>query len=505
VLPGSGYDIGYRGGGMLDDVSAALFVLGLAMACAGPAADATGSCRTGGSSPSSPAASSPPLRPPPCAWSACYRRSPSSPRCRWSGCWSPPPTAGGALPGSAGVAVLAVAATGINWQTYFVDYAGTMGDPNSELARYLQTRPPDQRAILLGPEHHLALYQELFLIEFPDRIADEIDVAQALPLHERVDGPLTLVLGPTQEGQTDYLRSALSRRRGRRGAASQRGVVLPHRRRHRRRCAARTGLTLTTAGAPAIGPIDPFAPAARGDRRRHTLVWTGQVYWPSNRPMGLLLQSAGPTAVRIGDATAGDERGRIAGGERHAHAAARLAADPHRGDRWRRPRSTTAAQRRGVGHHPDALAAPPDNEPQGLTATYRVDNEVVQMLDPQLNAYAIEQRQPGARVHTPFSAVWRGSLLVDTAGEYRFDAVGSGPFRALIDGQPLFAVDDVVPEQPAEKNATRTLTPGLHPIEVTFESPKLAQTTRRIFQLFWTPPGGQRQLIPPTNLVPAGH
>ena len=90
-------------------------------------------------------------------------------------------------------------------------------------------------------------------------------------------------------------------------------------------------------------------------------------------------------------------------------------------------------------------------------------------------------------------------------GEYRFDAVGSGPFRALIDGQPLFAVDDVVPEQPAEKSATRTLTPGLHPIEVTFESPKLAQTTRRIFQLSWTPPGGQRQLIPPTNLVPAGH
>ena len=31
VLPGGGYPLGYRRGGMLDDVSAALFVLGLAI------------------------------------------------------------------------------------------------------------------------------------------------------------------------------------------------------------------------------------------------------------------------------------------------------------------------------------------------------------------------------------------------------------------------------------------------------------------------------------------
>ena len=59
-----------------------------------------------------------------------------------------------------------------------------------------------------------------------------------------------------------------------------------------------------------------------------------------------------------------------------------------------------------------------------------------------------------------------------------------------------------MPEQPAEEKAERTLSAGLHPIEVTFASPKLSQTTRRIFQLFWTPPGGERALIPPTNLVP---
>jgi len=268
---------------------------------------------------------------------------------------------------------------------------------------------------------------------------------------------------------------------------------------------ARTGLTLTTAGAPAIGPIDPFAPLPEGIAAGTPLVWTGQVYWPSNRPMGLLLQSAGPTAVRIGNAPPVTSPG----GSQVVNAMLTLP----RGWQPLRIEETAGAGRalqlqlsgEGSGTTLTRWQLRPDNEPQGLTATYRVDNEVVQMLDPQLNAYAIEQRQPGARVHTPFSAVWRGSLLVDTAGEYRFDAVGSGPFRAVLDGQPLFAVDDVVPELPTEKNATRTLTPGLHPIEVTFESPKLAQTTRRIFQLSWTPPGGQRQLIPPTNLVPAGH
>ncbi|MFN8643663.1 MAG: hypothetical protein U0802_19135 [Candidatus Binatia bacterium] len=37
---------------------------------------------------------------------------------------------------------------------------------------------------------------------------------------------------------------------------------------------------------------------------------------------------------------------------------------------------------------------------------------------------------------------------------------------------------------------------------MTFASPRLANTTRRIFQLFWTPPGGARQLIPPTQPRP---
>lgn len=506
VLPGSGYNLGYRGGGMLDDVSAALFVLGLAMALrrlrnardafvpywwlvtviAGGivTADPPATVRMVGLLPAIAILAALPLD------------------------WLIATAAGGwrRAAGLAAVAVLLVGAGTINWRTYFVDFAAVIGDPNSELARFLHTRPPDQHALLLGPEHHLALQQELFLIEFPNRIADEIDVAQALPLHQPVDAPLTLVLGPTQETQADYIRSlypgaVVSEVRLPNGALFFRTVDLTP-----DEVRPRTGLALiATPGGPVAGATDPFAPLPADVAAGARLTWVGQIYWPSDRTLGLQLRAAGPTTVQIGDAPPVTTEGR-------PDAVSATITLP-RG--WQRIRIEDSAEGsrslqlhitgEGQAQSVTRWQLRPEMEREGLAATYTVGNETVPMLDPQINAYAIEQRQPSAHVHTPFSAVWRGALRVDHAGAYRFDAIGSGPFRAVLDGQPLFAVDDVVPEMPAEKAAERMLDVGLHPLEVTFDSPKLAQTTRRIFQLFWTPPGGERQLIPPTNLVPAGR
>ena len=154
VLPGSGYNLGYRGGGMLDDVSAALFVLGLAMALrrlrrgrdafvpywwlatvvAGgiATADPPATVRMVGLLP----AHRHPRRAAARVADRHRRRRLAArrrPRRRWPSSSSAPAP--------------------INWRTYFVDFAGIIGDPNSELARYLHTRPPDQHALLLGPEH----------------------------------------------------------------------------------------------------------------------------------------------------------------------------------------------------------------------------------------------------------------------------------------------------------------------------------------------------------------
>ena len=496
VLPGSGYNIGYRGGGMLDDVSAALFVLGLAMALRRLAggrdafvpywwlatvlaggiatADPPATVRMVGLLPAIAILAATPLDWLVATGGAGWRRTAAV----------------------VAAALLALGAAAINWRTYFVEFAGAVGDPNSELARYLQHRDPDQRALLLGPEHHLALQQELFMIEFPGRAADVVDVAHALPLHEPVAGPLTLVLGPTQETQVGILRTLypdarVSEVRNANGALFFRAVDLTA-----DQVRARTGLSLAVDGAaPVIA--DPFAPPAGAGRR----VWSGQIYWPSDRPLPLEALADLPASVRIADQPPLE-----AGGGRPVTATLELP----RG--WQPIRIEDAGDSRlrltiGSDSGPQPVTRwqlRPDAERQGLNAVYTLaDTGTVEMLDPQINAFVVEQRMPAtARVRTPFSAVWRGALRVDTPGTYAFDAVGSGPYRVLLDGQPLFAVDQVVPEQPEEEKAERQLEAGLHPIEVHFESPKLAHTTRRIFQLYWTPPGGERQLIPPTNLVP---
>lgn len=508
VLPGSGYNLGYRGGGMLDDVSAALFVLGLAMAVrrAGRGRDAfvpywwlvtavaggvvtadpPATVRMVGLLPALALLAALPLDWLIATGAAGWRRH----------------------AGLAAAGLLLLGAGVGNWQTYFVDFAATIGDPNSELVRYLQSRPADQRAVLLGPEHHLALYQELFLIEFPGRIADELDVAQALPLHEPVETPLTLVLGPTQVTQVDYLRAlypgaVVGEVRHPSGALFFRTVDLTP-----DDVRARTGLTLHAgAEAPPAVAVDPFAPRPADLAAGTPLIWTGQVYWPSDRPLGVELRAATPTIVRIGDAPPLVSRGDDA----PASATLRLP----RG--WQPIRiedtadAARALQLRLSGEGPPRELSRwqlrPDAERQGLAATYTIPtlaggSEAVAMLDPQINAYVIEQRLAAPRVRSPFSVVWRGALRVDAPGTYGFDVVASGPFRAVLDGEPLFAADAVAPDQPAEATAERTLTAGLHPIEVRFASPTLAHTTRRIFQLFWTPPGGTRALIPPTNLVP---
>jgi hypothetical protein len=274
----------------------------------------------------------------------------------------------------------------------------------------------------------------------------------------------------------------------------------------------RTGLTLQGAAAPA-GAADPFAPLPPGIAAGTRLTWTGQVYWPSDRPLAVALRAAQPTVVQVGHAPP-----LVASGD-GAPVDATLTLP--RGWQPIRIEETAGGARAlqlqlggdGAAQTLSRWQLRPDGERQGLTAIYTIPTfteakEAVAMLDPQINAFLVEgflveQRLPSARVRTPFSVVWRGALRVDTPGSYRFDAVGSGPYRAVLDGEPLFAVDAVVPERPEGAQAERHLAAGLHPIEVHFASPTLAHTTRRIFQLFWTPPGGTRVLIPPTHLVPA--
>lgn len=506
VLPGGGYSLGYRGGGMLDVVSAALFVVGLAMAlrrlARGRDAFAPywwlGTVVAGGIATIAPPSFVRMVGILPVL--AILAALPLDGLV----------TAGGAgLRRAAGVVLaggLLGAAAWLNWQTYFVEFAAAPGDPTTRLARFLAAEPPDTRAALLGAEHHLSLEQELFMIEFPGRIRDIIDPSQALPLHAPIDEPLALILGPTQvtrraEVLALYPRARVVEDVNPHSPDPSFRVLLVE----PEQALAMSGLRLhDPPDAPAAAVVDPFAspPPAAGSTAR--LAWSGRVYWPSDQPLVLGAAAAAPTSVRIGDAPP-----LTTSGDAPAHATLTLAQgwQPVRIEAERAAAGALrlTLQRAGAERTLSRWDFRPSGEREGLAATYTLaDGSQRRRIDPQINVFAIEQRlPPDDPVRTPFRARWRGALRVDTPGTYLFDAIGSQPFRVRLDGAPLLEVAAVPnPLLPAEVETVAQLASGLHPIEVELDQQVPAQTTRRVFQLFWTPPGGERVLVPATSFVP---
>lgn len=506
VLPGANYPLGYRRGGMLDDVSAALFVLGLGISIrrllhgrdafvpywwlgtvvAGGIAtiDPPSFVRLVGLLPALAILAALPVE-----WLTTY-------------------TAGRAprLIGAVLALALAGGAAWDNYRTYFVAFAASPTDPMSELARYMEALPPDHRAALIGAEHYIQFRGELFTIEFPDRWQDIAEPSHFFPLHEPITAPLALVLTPSQSTLSDYLRALYPHAvisdvtaPGGQPFYFRSVIVTPDDVRER------TGLALaaklTDGSTVELGRSDPFATQIDAPPNTARLVWSGSVYWPIDRPLPVSVDAGQPTTVTIADRPpiVADERGRM-----------QVVLTLPRGWQPMRIEQAVAPQRRLAvslaGRPLSRWNLRPETAAEGLLATYtRGEGGSVHAIDPQLNAFAVEDRFPAHAdllVRMPFTATWRGSLLVETPGRYQFEAQGTGPYAVQLDGHELLAGAPTMPEQPALSRAFRDLEPGLYPIEVTFDSSNSAHTTRRLFQLFWTPPDGTKQLIPPTNFVP---
>jgi hypothetical protein len=508
VFPGGGYGLGYRRGGMLDDVSAALFVLGLGMSLRrlGQGRDAfllywfLATLLAGGIATVDPPSFVRMVGLVPAV--AILAALPLDGLIAGAGA-----RAWRRAVAVAAVAGLLAGAAWINWRTYFVEFGTTVADSNSELVRYLKTRPADERAILLGAEYHLAFNQELFDIELPGRGRDVAEPAHFLPLHEP-SGPLALILGPSQAtlaayAQALYPGSSVAQ------VSGPGGTPLFFRAVHIPPDLARQRSGLAVRGEPGRGaphdaaPADPFAPLPAELAGAELLEWSGSIYWPSSRALDLRVTAARPTTLTIGDAAplavAADQPAEVRLRLLRGWQPIRL---EERGGGARRLALTLSGD--GAVRQLSRWQLRPDAG-EGLRATYTQPNgAVVHAIDPQLNSFAIEGRTtsgdaPVARM--PFTATWRGALRVDVAGEYRFEAIGSGPYAISLDGAPLLAAPNVVAEQPVETRQSRVLAAGLHPIEATFDSTRPAHTSRRIFQLYWTPPGGVRALVAPHHFA----
>lgn len=114
-----------------------------------------------------------------------------------------------------------------------------------------------------------------------------------------------------------------------------------------------------------------------------------------------------------------------------------------------------------------------------------------QEIDPQVAVYFQELPLP-----RPFSIRWRGSVLTSVPGVYRFATESIDSSWVAVAGRDI--VGRTVPGREAEGSVT--LDVGWHPIEVRYQA---VNDYSQVF-LYWTPPGGQRELVPTSALRPGG-
>ncbi|HEY3172819.1 MAG TPA: glycosyltransferase family 39 protein [Thermoanaerobaculia bacterium] len=93
----------------------------------------------------------------------------------------------------------------------------------------------------------------------------------------------------------------------------------------------------------------------------------------------------------------------------------------------------------------------------------------------------------------PFVARWSGSIDTARAGEYRFETRSNGASRLTIDGREVLST----PAGGSSSGAIE-LRPGSHAIELLYQW----NEGRAQLELFWSPPGEAREMVPPTVLSP---
>jgi len=115
---------------------------------------------------------------------------------------------------------------------------------------------------------------------------------------------------------------------------------------------------------------------------------------------------------------------------------------------------------------------------------------------------AFEELDPfiGFRYHAelpwagPVSVIWRGKVEAPAAGKYVFDMDATGTAQVSVDGRLVAGIGT----SNATPAAAVDLTQGLHDIEVRFSN---GTGGARVY-LHWTPPAGEREILPSEYLYP---
>jgi len=256
--------------------------------------------------------------------------------------------------------------------------------------------------------------------------------------------------------------------------------------------------------AQSLTIADPFARAtAVPDGGR--VEWRGSIYWPFDRALTVTASNNVPTSVRIAG---------IAPMMLEPGIPVRLSVQLPRG--WRPVEIDEDSGNSGLSLAVDDGAVRPftrwDLRPepglQGLDAVSEAAGRApLHTIDPQIDAFTVEgffhpPNRP-LELAAPFTAAWEGSLVVEWTGTYSLEARGSGPFSLSLDGSTILDERRVKPLSPQLATVTCDLVAGSHALTARWTALTApSDTVHRMFQLYWTPPGGTRALIPPPSFTP---
>jgi len=96
----------------------------------------------------------------------------------------------------------------------------------------------------------------------------------------------------------------------------------------------------------------------------------------------------------------------------------------------------------------------------------------------------------------PFSAQWTGSIEVPRDGGYFFRVHADDGVRLWLDGR--IVGESVKPDTVNLVEVSVNLTAGRHPIQLDY----FQRGGGKALELWWTPPGGKHQVVPPSALWP---
>jgi DNA-binding beta-propeller fold protein YncE len=99
-------------------------------------------------------------------------------------------------------------------------------------------------------------------------------------------------------------------------------------------------------------------------------------------------------------------------------------------------------------------------------------------------------------LRSPYSIIWRGKLLAERPGLYKLGTNSDDGSLLFVDGG--LVVDNGGLHGARYVEGSLNLTAGYHDFELRY----FQDGGSRALDLWWTPPGGKKELIPPTNLFP---